>query len=193
MALPLFLAWHKHRLTTHPYLFNSAQSAVLMTVGDSVAQALERDGRVSRGEEDTGYDAARLLVLTSWACGVNAPFWTWWYRALNKHWQGGKVVGWVLASAALSPLWNGAFFCYTTSLTHAIKAQEGSLVVKLEERISTQLVPTVIKSCCLWIPFNFVRVAAAPCCTACSSSSAPHLPAALLPHTFHPNTYTAQL
>ena len=144
---------HYQRLVqSHPYSFNSAQSAVLMAIGDGVAQTLE-----VRSGKQAEYDGARLLILTSWASGVNAPFWTWWYRVLHARWQGGKVLGWVLASASLSPFWNGAFFCYTTTATHLVKQQEGCLRAKLEHKISTQLVPTVLKSCMLWIPFNYVR------------------------------------
>jgi hypothetical protein len=42
-------------------------------------------------------------------------------------------------------------------LNHAIKRQEGSLAAKVQDKITTQLAPTVVKSCCLWVPFNFVR------------------------------------
>jgi len=150
--LAAFLRWHQHRLQTHPYALNSAQSALLMAIGDGVAQSLE----MSR-QPDSAFDPARLAILTSWAAGVNAPFWTWWYRALNLHWQGGKVAGWVLASASLSPIWNGAFFTYTTTAMHTVKQQEGNLALKVSDKLSTHLVPTVVKSCCLWIPFNYVR------------------------------------
>ncbi len=152
--LAAFLRWHQARMQTHPYQLNCAQSALLMAIGDSVAQTLEMRRSASGGE----YDPARLVILTSWAAGVNAPFWTWWYKALHVHWQGGKVAGWVLASASLSPLWNGAFFAYATAATHVAKQQEGHLPTKISDKLSTQLVPTVVKSCCLWIPFNFVRV-----------------------------------
>ena len=147
-----FIQWHQRRMASHPYALNSAQSAVLMGIGDSVAQSLEM-GR----DEGKRYDPARLAILAAWAGGVNAPFWTWWNMALHRHWQGGRVAGWVLASASLSPLWNGLFFTWTTGLNHAIKQQEGSLRAKVQEKITTQLAPTVVKSCCLWVPFNFVR------------------------------------
>ena len=148
-----FIQWHQRRMASHPYSLNSAQSAVLMGIGDTVAQSLEM------GRSDAPrYDPARLVILAAWAGGVNAPFWTWWNMALHRHWQGGRVAGWVLASASLSPLWNGLFFSWTTSLNHVIKGQEGSLPAKVKDKITTQLVPTVIKSCCLWVPFNFVRV-----------------------------------
>ena len=122
-----------------------------MSIGDGVAQHLEGGKKVG----ESTYDPTRLGILTTWAALVNAPFWTW-YRFLHKRWPG-KVLGWVVASASLSPFWNAAFFVWTTSLTHALKAQDGVLQHKLEDRLSTQLGPTVLKSCCLWIPFNFVR------------------------------------
>jgi hypothetical protein len=158
-----FLRWHQARLQTHPYALNCAQSALLMAIGDGVAQRLEMgrsagagDGEGGGGAPPSHFDPARLLILTSWAAGVNAPFWTWWYRYLHVHWQGGKVAGWVLASASLSPVWNGAFFSYVTAANHVAKQQEGSMSAKISDKLSTQLVPTVVKSCCLWIPFNFV-------------------------------------
>ena len=155
--LALFLRWHQARLQTHPYALNCAQSALLMAIGDGVAQHLEMGRSGEDGAPPPRYDLARLLILTSWSAGVNAPFWTWWYKYLHVHWQGGKVAGWVLASASLSPVWNGAFFSYVTAANHVAKQQEGSMSAKISDKLSTQLLPTVVKSCCLWIPFNFVR------------------------------------
>jgi hypothetical protein len=127
-----------------------------MFLGDGIAQNLENGVKRERGEE-ASFDAIRTCVLSSWAMGVNAPFWVWWYKFLEKRWIGGRVMGWVLASASLSPVWNGAFFSYNVVGNHILKGQDGSVFNKLHDKVSTQLLPTVAKSCCLWIPFNYLN------------------------------------
>jgi hypothetical protein len=168
-ALASFLAWHRFQSMNHPYRLNICQSATLMAIGDSIAQKLEGDSAREAGGVVPAHDFIRLAVLASWAGCINAPFWVWWYRALDVKWPQGKVAGWVLASAALSPPWNAAFFCWTTSLNHAAKDKNGltpvglaSLQGKLHTRLSEDLIPTVTKSITLWVPFNYLNFSLIP-------------------------------
>ena len=141
--LSLFLSWHRRKLQASPYSTNAVQSALLMGLGDAVAQRLER------GEDPNApFSLPRLGINVSWAAGVNAPFWTWWYFLLERRWKRGRVAGWVLASAAMSPLWNGAFFAYNSCLMHVFTDPRGlsaegraALNVRLKHKLETQLVP----------------------------------------------------
>ena len=153
-----FVAWHRRHTLASPYLTNAVQSGVLMLSGDSFAQMLE----ARSADPASKFSLSRLLTNVSWASCLNAPFWTWWYHFLDRRWARGRVVGWVLASAALSPAFNGAFFCYNGTMLHTLNDPRGvatpegraALREKLGLKLETQLLPTVLRSCSLWVPFN---------------------------------------
>lgn len=161
-----FIAWHRAQLALNPFKVNAVQSGTLMCVGDSVAQALERRSDCGAPRAPS---ASRTLILSSWAAGVNAPFWVWYYRFLHARFPG-RIALWVFASAGLSPFWNAAFFTYATTATHIV--DEGSAALspagrtrlgeKVRAKLETQLLPTVQRSMCLWIPFNFLNFSMVP-------------------------------
>jgi hypothetical protein len=164
-AVKAFVAWHRRLTMEAPYTTNAAQSAILMGAGDSCAQFLER-----KADASLSFSPSRLLTNVSWAAGLSAPFWTWWYFFLDRRWARGRVVGWVLASAALSPAFNGAFFCYNGAVLHALNDPRGvtsaegrsALRAQLGDKLETQLLPTVVRSCTLWVPFNLMNFAFCP-------------------------------
>ena len=168
--LGAFLTWHRFHTNHNPYTVNAVQSTLLMALGDTIAQHLEADGaRYSETDPLPEFDGYRLLALTTWAGCINAPFWTWWYKALEKRWPSGRVLGWVLSSAALSPPWNAAFFCWSTTASHLLKENGGlgeaglhELQRKCAKKLDDQLVPTVSKSVCLWVPFNIINFSLVP-------------------------------
>ncbi len=158
-----------------------------MGTGDAMAQALER------AATEAEFSPSRLLTNVSWAAAFSAPFWTWWYHFLDRRWARGRVVGWVLASAALSPIFNGAFFCYNASVLHAVNDPRGvtssegraALRDKVGNKLNTQLLPTVVRSCSLWVPF--VRADTAGPLALPSPAPPPHThPPPLTASTPHP-------
>lgn len=156
---PLFAA-HRHALLHYPYRTNMAQSGSLMALGDSLAQYLERRGAP---DDAPPHVFSRTAILASWASCVNAPFWCWFYKFLNRRLPG-QIVAWVALSASLSPAFNAAFFSYSTAAAHVVEEGvavglgadgRGRLAGKVRERLETTLVPTVQRSMMLWLPFNY--------------------------------------
>ena len=148
-----FLAWHQLHARAKPLQTNMIQSTVLMSTGDTIAQYLEK-----RARPEQGHNYLRTAILSSWAAGINAPFWTLFYSFLFTRYPG-RIVTWVAASAALSPFWNAAFFSYSTALT--VLSEEGTaafrgdgpgrLAQRVRQKLEMCLVPTVKGSMTLWV------------------------------------------
>jgi protein Mpv17 len=174
------LAWQREQLRSRPYATNCVTSAVLMWAGDRTAQRLERDGRAARGEAQltTRESYTRSGILTSWS-SISANFWTWWYRLLPTVLPG-RPFAWVLVTAiTCGPTMNGLFFTYSTAMEHIAshaaqsdrRRQAGQevprlhlddLYAKVEHKLTHALVPTVLRSSMLWIPFNYVNFSFVP-------------------------------
>jgi hypothetical protein len=92
----------------------------------------------------------------------------------------GRPFAWVLVTAiTCGPTMNGLFFTYSTALEHIAshaalsqrRRQAGQevpqlhleeLYAKVEHKLTHALVPTVLRSSMLWIPFNYVNFSFVP-------------------------------
>lgn len=156
------LAWHRHQLVTRPYVTNAVTSGCLMVVGDRLAQRIEEGhGKVLSPRESR----TRTGVLTAWSSCVSAPFWTWWYIFLDRILPG-RVLTWVALTAVVpAPAWNFLFFTVGTALEHVCLEEVdplgaeslSTLRTKVEEKVSTHFLPTVVRSASVWIPVNLVN------------------------------------
>jgi len=172
------VAWHRHQLVVRPYVTNSVTSAALMVVGDRAAQAIEgrADALAEAARRPPGSappppppplawpsreSLVRTGVLTLWAAAVSAPFWTLWYRVLDKRLPGRPLV-WVGLTATLpAPAWNVAFFSGVTALEHLALVPDALSPARVQElgarvrgKLEAHFLPTVTRSACVWVPVN---------------------------------------
>ena len=153
------LRWHQRQLTTFPITTNSVQGALLMAVGDSVAQRLER---VSGGGGERRHDWRRTAVMASWSLCLSGPFWVRYYGWLARALPGRELL-WVCITAGISIPFNAAFFSYTALCNHtavgvahplATPLARTRLLLDVKESVSAKLWPTVAASTCFWPAVN---------------------------------------
>lgn len=172
------LTWHRNKLVNSPYISNSIQSGLLMFLGDRAAQHFEQQN--SGKKYSTRESTVRSVVVTSWASSINACFWTFWYGMLARKMPPPpasspvllkikKALPSVAFSLMLSPFWNSAFFTYTTFFEHVGNTPDpfspSSLKVvkeKIRTKIENQLIPTIARSACIWVPFNIINLSLVP-------------------------------
>ncbi len=111
--------------------------------------------------------AARTGILVFWSSCVSSPWWTWWYGWLNAKFPSRVFLAVGLTAALPAPLWNAAFFAFSTAAEHAALAPDpwatrDVAITVVREKLSTQLLPTVQRSAMLWIPVNIVNFTFVP-------------------------------
>ena len=161
-VLARFLTWHRLQLNVHPYLTNSATSAVLMCCGDRFAQFMEDRDQPKRGSYAlTRHSLARTTILTTWAA-LASCLWTRYYFFIFQRWPG-RILLWTgLTALVPAPIMNAAFFAGTTFAEHLALHERpletlDDCAALVRHKIEVQFLPTVARSAMLWIPFNLIN------------------------------------
>eukprot|EP00056_Hartaetosiga_gracilis_P005724 m.88222 g.88222 ORF g.88222 m.88222 type:complete len:201 (+) comp12260_c1_seq6:2-604(+) len=152
-------------------------SAMLMLIGDTVAQYLETEEKT----EDLGskkfmivtpnnlfpngfkIDPTRSVVLALWAGSMGGLF-TSWFRFMDRifcTWpRFSGVIGKVtLTSFGLSPFTNAAFLSMVTVVEHVVMKHERdatALAWAAQDKLDDEFTSTLVGSWSFWVPVNFV-------------------------------------
>eukprot|EP00045_Choanoeca_perplexa_P010060 m.100610 g.100610 ORF g.100610 m.100610 type:complete len:242 (+) comp15134_c0_seq2:267-992(+) len=164
-------------LHRRPFLTNMGTSTVLMMIGDTAAQQIERMNGVKprlHGQPFTIIPPNRLLpsglvvepvrstVLAFWA-GCMGLFWTAWFRRMDLLFRGVPkmlgVIGKVTVTAVTPPFTNTAFLGMVTIIEETVINKRGDdtdyLLTQAQRKINAELWPTIKASWSFWSPVNF--------------------------------------
>jgi hypothetical protein len=157
------LRWHRHAILNHPHKTNAATSAILMLIGDRVAQHVERDTKDGGHTQTTARASwTRTAILTCWSAGVSSPFYTWWYKMLHRRLPH-RPVTWVALTAVVpAPAFNLAFFAFSTCSEylalrpHALQNLD-VMWRELHHKVNSRWWQTVVCSTQVWGVVNYVN------------------------------------
>ncbi|KAL6075434.1 hypothetical protein QOT17_003469 [Balamuthia mandrillaris] len=188
-AVPLAAMGWAHKVwrgyTSHlverPFLTNALTSAVINSIGDALAQSLERRGRRLQEEqegvrqkEEVRWHPARTVSMFFFGLGISGPFSFMWFRFLERTYGSAKSLS-VVAKKVLTnqlffaPTINTAAMSYCTiwkvflapsdeSSSQISMAKTKDAVV---EKLKKDFIPTWVNSTKVWplaqsINFYFV-------------------------------------
>eukprot|EP00730_Choanoeca_flexa_P019264 TRINITY_DN9404_c0_g4_i2.p1 TRINITY_DN9404_c0_g4~~TRINITY_DN9404_c0_g4_i2.p1 ORF type:complete len:230 (+),score=27.46 TRINITY_DN9404_c0_g4_i2:197-886(+) len=164
-------------LHRRPFLTNMGTSTVLMMIGDTTAQQIERIQGHQSKLRSTAYtlvapnswmphgivvEPVRSTVLAFWA-GCMGLFWTAWFRRMDILFRGVPkmmgVIGKVTVTAITPPFTNTAFLGMVTMIEETVINKRGDdvdfLLAQAQRKIDAELWATVKASWTFWSPTNF--------------------------------------
>ncbi|EGD77133.1 hypothetical protein PTSG_07467 [Salpingoeca rosetta] len=168
------VAWYMHNLRTRPIRTNMGTSAVLMAIGDTIAQQRLEDS-LPKGHvrhtiipknplfpQGLHLDLARTSVMTTWSA-LMGIFWTIWFRRMDLLFAAAPhrllgVAGKVATTAVFAqPLTNTTFLSGVTAIEEVLilgTTDLGKVAEAAKEKLRAELWNTLRSSWMFWSPCN---------------------------------------
>eukprot|EP00041_Stephanoeca_diplocostata_P005034 m.54948 g.54948 ORF g.54948 m.54948 type:complete len:217 (+) comp15531_c0_seq4:211-861(+) len=157
---------YQNAMRRRPLLTNTATRALVMLVGDGLAQTFEKVENPSdlEGILQTQFDTKRSITAATWQSCFFAPTFFFWFRWLDARFPGASiraVVAKVVVNQAVItfPI-NAGYIGYTVTVENMLhnggdrhKSPQGvwdEIAARLKRDIGT----IAINSCFLWLPVN---------------------------------------
>eukprot|EP00049_Salpingoeca_infusionum_P003998 m.73599 g.73599 ORF g.73599 m.73599 type:complete len:261 (-) comp12370_c0_seq8:2612-3394(-) len=172
------IAWYMRMLRTYPYRTNGTTAAILMGIGDGIAQ--RREARQNSPRKplrlvtlvqpnsilNNGFtiDLPRTLVMSTWA-GIMGTFWTRAFRALDHRFQHTPKIPGVLAKVSIAalliaPITNGLFLSIVTTAEVTLDSPHPTPALvfsRVQKKLHDEWWNTFVASCSFWPACNLIN------------------------------------
>lgn len=187
-----WLSWYQIALRDHTFRTNMASGALVMLLGDTIAQNIELRAKRKKQDEDqsicdnneqmpSGYDPSRAAVMVSWSAVGDVPINLMLFSLINRAMRPFAIPQ--VASFPQSLLKGICFFVpgviirmpcfisYVTSLEHIVQNVKNGLpmsydwvecVGTINDKMHANLITIFDSGAKLWIPVNTMTFYAVP-------------------------------